>query len=186
MTAASDAELLAAVARRDADGLCRTAEAPSWPGLPGGVAHDAWRGCRRYRPGDVPQAVAEPGPGARGGGAQGLADAGCQQCGHRPGAEAKAVGAGRSAGVADGRARCREALERATAATAVDEAIAALPERQRLALSLVYFEGLTNIEAAAVMEASVEAVESLLSRARRALEAKPGWPMAGVAWQPCG
>ena len=51
-----------------------------------------------------------------------------------------------------------------------DAMIAALPERQRLALSLVYFEGLSNIEAAAVMEVSIEAVESLLARARRSLK----------------
>ena len=43
-------------------------------------------------------------------------------------------------------------------------------ERQRQALSLVYFEGLSNIEAAAVMEVSIEAVESLLARARRSLK----------------
>ena len=48
--------------------------------------------------------------------------------------------------------------------------IADLPERQRLALSLVYFEGLTNIEAAAVLEVSVDALESLLARARRGLK----------------
>jgi RNA polymerase sigma-70 factor (ECF subfamily) len=52
----------------------------------------------------------------------------------------------------------------------VDRCIAGLPERQRLALSLVYFEGLSNIEAAAVLEVSVDALESLLSRARRGLK----------------
>lgn len=61
-------------------------------------------------------------------------------------------------------------LDRSEAARVVDARIAALPERQRLALSLVYFEGLSNIEAAEVMEASVEAVESLLGRARRSLK----------------
>jgi RNA polymerase sigma-70 factor (ECF subfamily) len=52
----------------------------------------------------------------------------------------------------------------------VDAAIAALPDRQRQALALVYFEGLSNIEAASVMEVSVDAVESLLARARRSLK----------------
>ena len=52
----------------------------------------------------------------------------------------------------------------------VDASIAALPDRQRQALSLVYFEGLSNIEAAAVMEVSVDAIESLLARARRSLK----------------
>ncbi len=52
---------------------------------------------------------------------------------------------------------------------AVDEAIAALPERQRMALVLVYYENMSNIDTAAAMEISVEAVESLLARARRTL-----------------
>ena len=52
----------------------------------------------------------------------------------------------------------------------MDRGIAALPDRQRLALSLVYFEGLSNIEAAEAMEVSVEAVESLLARAKRGLK----------------
>jgi RNA polymerase sigma-70 factor (ECF subfamily) len=49
-------------------------------------------------------------------------------------------------------------------------AIAGLPERQRAALMLQYYEGLSNIEAAAAMEIGVEALESLLSRARRTLK----------------
>lgn len=52
----------------------------------------------------------------------------------------------------------------------VAAAIAALPERQRAALVLQYYEGLSNIEAAAAMEIGVEALESLLSRARRTLK----------------
>src|SRR6185436_4991284 len=66
------------------------------------------------------------------------------------------------------------ALERAiasNAATEVERAIARLPDRQRLALTLVHFEGQGNIEAAATMEISVEALESLLARARRTLKA---------------
>jgi RNA polymerase sigma-70 factor, ECF subfamily len=55
-------------------------------------------------------------------------------------------------------------------ANVVDSALARLPERQRLALSLVYFENMSNIEAAEAMEISVEAVESLLARGRRALK----------------
>jgi RNA polymerase sigma-70 factor (ECF subfamily) len=54
-------------------------------------------------------------------------------------------------------------------AGSVDAAIAALPERQRLALVLVYYENLSNREVAAALDLSVEAVESLLSRGRRAL-----------------
>ena len=48
-------------------------------------------------------------------------------------------------------------------------ALAQLPERQRTALQLTYFEALGNQETASIMEVSVEAVESLLSRARRSL-----------------
>ena len=65
------------------------------------------------------------------------------------------------------------ALERTIAqgsANQVDRAIASLPDRQRLALVLVHFEGQSNIQAAAAMEVSVEAIESLLGRARRALK----------------
>lgn len=51
----------------------------------------------------------------------------------------------------------------------VQREVAALPERQRSALSLVHFEELTNIEAAKLLDVSVEALESLLSRARRTL-----------------
>jgi RNA polymerase sigma-70 factor (ECF subfamily) len=51
----------------------------------------------------------------------------------------------------------------------VRAALQALPERQRDAMLLCHFEGLGNIEAAAALEVSVEALESLLSRARRTL-----------------
>ena len=51
----------------------------------------------------------------------------------------------------------------------VQAAMAGLPERQRAALALCYFEGLGNIEAASALEISVGALESLLVRARRAL-----------------
>lgn len=51
----------------------------------------------------------------------------------------------------------------------VDAALAALPQRQREAIVLCHYQELGNIEAAALMEISVEALESLLSRGRRAL-----------------
>jgi RNA polymerase sigma-70 factor (ECF subfamily) len=58
-----------------------------------------------------------------------------------------------------------------TAATAdrVRAAIDALPDRQRTALILCHYQELSNIEAAELLGVSVEAVESLLSRGRRAL-----------------
>ncbi|KAB0679720.1 RNA polymerase sigma factor [Aureimonas leprariae] len=52
---------------------------------------------------------------------------------------------------------------------AVAAALAALPERQREAIVLQYYQELSNGEAAAVLGISVEALESLLSRARRTL-----------------
>lgn len=51
----------------------------------------------------------------------------------------------------------------------VDAALARLPDRQREAIVLCHYQELTNIEAAALMKISVEALESLLSRGRRAL-----------------
>jgi RNA polymerase sigma-70 factor, ECF subfamily len=59
-------------------------------------------------------------------------------------------------------------------AKTIDAAIAALPDRQKLALALVHFEHMTNISAAATMEISVDALESLLARARRGLKDKLG------------
>ena len=50
------------------------------------------------------------------------------------------------------------------------DAVAELPERQRTALMLCHFDGMSNQEAAAVLEVTVEALESLLSRARRTLK----------------
>lgn len=51
----------------------------------------------------------------------------------------------------------------------VGDALQSLPLRQREAIALQYYQGLSNVEAAAVMEVSVEALESLLARARRTL-----------------
>jgi RNA polymerase sigma-70 factor (ECF subfamily) len=51
-------------------------------------------------------------------------------------------------------------------------ALAALPARQREALVLQYYQELSNVEAAAVMGITVDALESLLSRARRTLRGR--------------
>jgi RNA polymerase sigma factor (sigma-70 family) len=53
----------------------------------------------------------------------------------------------------------------------VNASLQALPPRQREAIVLCHYQELGNIEAAALMEVSVEALESLLSRGRRALRA---------------
>ena len=52
----------------------------------------------------------------------------------------------------------------------VDMALKALPERQRLALTLFHYEGMSQIEVGQVLGISDEAVESLLARARRSLK----------------
>ncbi len=52
----------------------------------------------------------------------------------------------------------------------VDAALKALPDRQRMALTLFHYEGLSQIEVGRIMGISDEAVESLLARARRSLK----------------
>jgi RNA polymerase sigma-70 factor (ECF subfamily) len=53
----------------------------------------------------------------------------------------------------------------------VDAALKELPDRQRMALTLFHYEGLSQIEVGRIMGISDEAVESLLARARRSLKA---------------
>ena len=53
----------------------------------------------------------------------------------------------------------------------VAAAMRRLPDRQREAIVLCHYQELSNIEAAALMGVSVEALESLLGRGRRALRA---------------
>lgn len=62
-----------------------------------------------------------------------------------------------------------EALDQSQRVRAIETAMNALPERQRAALHLCAMDGRTNIEAAEIMQISVEALESLLARARRTL-----------------
>lgn len=68
-------------------------------------------------------------------------------------------------------------LEAANRAGRVRQALDRLPERQRQALALFHFEGLSQIEVGKSLGISDEAVESLLARARRALKAdlKDDW-----------
>lgn len=72
--------------------------------------------------------------------------------------------------VADSRPTAEASITRNWATTRVDQAVAQLPERQKLALTLVHFEQMSNIAAAAIMEITVDALESLLARARRSLK----------------
>ena len=62
-------------------------------------------------------------------------------------------------------------LQQQSVALRVRAALGLLAERQRAAVVLCHFEEMTNIEAAAALEVSVDALESLLSRGRRALRA---------------
>ncbi len=68
-------------------------------------------------------------------------------------------------------------MEKAQLAGRVAAAVTALPERQRAALALCFYEGLSNREAADILALSPGAVESLLVRARRTLREA----LAGVA-----
>ncbi|AMV44378.1 RNA polymerase sigma-70 factor [Paraburkholderia caribensis] len=72
-------------------------------------------------------------------------------------------------------------LEAQSREARVRAALAALPARQREALVLNYYQDLSNIEAAALMGITVDALESLLSRARRNLRAQlAGDDLAGT------
>ncbi len=71
---------------------------------------------------------------------------------------------------ADAAPRADDLMAADASARRVRAAIAALPERQRAALELCSFQDCTNIEAAEILGVSIEAVESLLARARRKLK----------------
>ena len=68
-------------------------------------------------------------------------------------------------------------LQAADTGRLVDRALQALPARQREAIVLCHFQELSNLEAAKLMDISVDALESLLSRGRRALRTA----LAGVS-----
>ena len=64
-----------------------------------------------------------------------------------------------------------EQMTEADRATALQDALDALPDRQRQAVVLRHIEGLSNPEIAGIMDIGVEAVESLTARGKRALKA---------------
>jgi RNA polymerase sigma-70 factor, ECF subfamily len=72
-----------------------------------------------------------------------------------------------------------QSLTDAALGSRVELALQALPERQRLALTLFHYEGLSQIEVGHALGVSDEAVESLLARARRALKSslKDEWKL---------
>lgn len=64
----------------------------------------------------------------------------------------------------------QQTLEEEDLQNYMDKAFQGLPERQRVALILFHYENLSMNAVAETMDASVEAVESLLARGRRALK----------------
>jgi len=74
--------------------------------------------------------------------------------------------------VADPAPSALEALSQGSEALALRSALASLPERQRVALSLFYQEELAGAEAAATLGITLRAFWSLLERARHALRAR--------------
>lgn len=77
-----------------------------------------------------------------------------------------------AADVPDGSDPPDHGLEVAALESEVSAALAGLPERQRAAVLLCHYQERGNIEAAEILGISVEALESLLARGRRALRVK--------------
>jgi RNA polymerase sigma-70 factor (ECF subfamily) len=84
----------------------------------------------------------------------------------------KTIGLEAAEHVVDGGVDPAENVYRGQLTAHVDRALADLPLRQKEAVVMVHYQGMSNIDAAAVMEISVDALESLLSRGRRTLRTK--------------
>lgn len=69
----------------------------------------------------------------------------------------------------DARPHAEDRLQQKEQSIRVKKALAALPDRQRAAFILCFYEGFSNKEAAAMLKVSVKGIESLLVRARRQL-----------------
>lgn len=74
-------------------------------------------------------------------------------------------------------------LMRRNRARSLQDALARLPERQRLAVILRHLEGASNPQIADVLGTSVEAVESLLSRGIRGLKSDLLPQKEALGWQ---
>lgn len=72
---------------------------------------------------------------------------------------------------ADERQSAVDGLIEADRAAALQTALMQLPDRQRIAVSLRHLEGASNPEIAEILDISIEAVESLTARGKRALAA---------------
>lgn len=71
--------------------------------------------------------------------------------------------------IADGRGSPEQAAADNQEQTMLEAAIASLPERQKTALNLCFYEGLSNADAAGAMGVKTKALESLLMRAKAGL-----------------
>jgi RNA polymerase sigma-70 factor (ECF subfamily) len=71
--------------------------------------------------------------------------------------------------LADNRQSALDDLLASEQQAAVQDALGALPDRQRAAIALFHFEGLSGRDSALAMNLSESAFESLLTRARAAL-----------------
>jgi RNA polymerase sigma-70 factor, ECF subfamily len=74
--------------------------------------------------------------------------------------------------VADERPTVDETMMKEEAQKRLETEIAALPERQRIALNLCFDEGLSNQDAADVMRLKLKALQSLIMRAKNTLKAR--------------
>lgn len=72
----------------------------------------------------------------------------------------------------DGQASAAERIQDRARVDALQAALDLLPDRQRQAVVLRHIDGLPNPEIAEIMDVTVEAVESLTSRGKRALAAQ--------------
>ena len=86
--------------------------------------------------------------------------------------KARGVGLDEVPELEDGKAGPAEGLQDASRAQALQTALSELPERQRQAIVLRHMEELGNPEIAEIMGISIEAVESLTARGKRALAAR--------------
>jgi RNA polymerase sigma-70 factor (ECF subfamily) len=82
----------------------------------------------------------------------------------------------------DGRPSVAAGMMQSARHTALADALADLPGRQAEAVSLRHLEGLSNPEIAAIMDISVEAVESLTARGKRALAQRLAPRQAELGW----
>lgn len=85
--------------------------------------------------------------------------------------------------LSDGRPGVVAQLMQADRMAALEHALGTLPDRQRQAVVLRHIEGFGNPEIAAVMDMSVEAVESLIARGKRALRAALAGQRAALGYE---